>query len=73
MLPYSYIFSLLETSDGALWVGLHVFSLTIPQFAIVNLVLALVWLVVAILIGREYPRLVRQTPRPTYSRQRSAA
>jgi AAA family ATP:ADP antiporter len=45
---------------GAFFVGIHYLGLNIPQFALVNLALALVWLVLAIFIGREYRRLVRE-------------
>ncbi len=45
---------------GAFYVGLHFLGLSIPEFALVNLALALVWLVLAIFIGREYRRLVRE-------------
>ena len=59
---------------GAFFVGLHYLGMTIVQFALVNMVLAVIWLVVAIMIGRRYryllannvfnaaPELARQIP-----------
>jgi AAA family ATP:ADP antiporter len=44
---------------GAFFVGLHWLGLTIPQFAAVNLVLAALWLWLAVQIGREYRELAR--------------
>ncbi len=43
---------------GAFFVGLHYLGMTIVQFALVNMVLAVVWLVVAIMIGRRYRYLL---------------
>ena len=39
---------------GAFYVGLHLLHMTIPQFAFLNLLLALVWLWIALHIGRGY-------------------
>lgn len=44
---------------GAFYVGLNLLGLSITQFAMLNLVLALVWLGLAVKIGREYRHLVR--------------
>jgi AAA family ATP:ADP antiporter len=44
---------------GAFYVGLNVLGLSITQFAILNLFLALVWLGLAIAIGRHYRHLVK--------------
>ncbi len=51
---------------GAIYVGLHVYSFGITEFAMVNLVLAGIWIVVAALIGRDYRRVVatNMTSRP---------
>ncbi len=45
---------------GAFFVGIHYLGLSIPQFALVNLALAVVWFALAVMIGREYRRLVRE-------------
>ena len=39
------------------YVGVNVFALTTRQFALVNLGLVVVWLVIAIRIGKEYQRM----------------
>ena len=39
---------------GAIYVGLNWFSFDVPQFALVNMVLALIWLVVAWQVARNY-------------------
>ena len=44
---------------GSLYVGLNWLGLSITQFAMLNLVLAFVWLGVAVAIGRQYRHLVR--------------
>ena len=44
---------------GAFYVGLNWLGLSITQFAMLNLVLAFVWLGVAVAIGRQYRHLVR--------------
>jgi ATP:ADP antiporter, AAA family len=45
---------------GAFFVGIRVFGLEIPQFAFVNLVLALAWLGLAVVIARDYRVLARR-------------
>jgi AAA family ATP:ADP antiporter len=47
-------------SAGLVYVGVTYFALSAQQFAMVNLLLAAVWLLVALLIGRAYTRLVAQ-------------
>jgi AAA family ATP:ADP antiporter len=43
--------------------GTTLFALSTRQFALVNIVLVCAWLVLAVLIGREYRRLVARTER----------
>ena len=43
---------------GAFFIGLKVFGMTIIQFAMVNMALALVWLGVAIYVGRLYRKQI---------------
>jgi len=44
---------------GAFYIGLEVFGMTMIQFAAVNMVLAVIWIVLAVQIGRQYRHLVR--------------
>jgi AAA family ATP:ADP antiporter len=44
---------------GAFYVGLNVFGFSITQFAVLNLFLALLWLGIAVAIGRNYRHLVK--------------
>ena len=44
---------------GAFYIGLNWFGFSITQFAMLNLVLALVWLGLAVAIGRHYRHLVK--------------
>ncbi len=44
---------------GAFYLGMHVLGMTIVQFAAVNMVLAVIWLVLAVSIGRQYRWLVK--------------
>lgn len=43
---------------GAFYVGLNVLGLSIPQFAVLNMLLALVWLVIAYMISSHYRGLI---------------
>ena len=43
------------------WAGTTYFALTTQNFAVILIVLAAVWLVLAFLTGREYARLTRET------------
>ncbi len=47
---------------AVVFAGINWFGLGVPQFALLNLLLALVWLLVAVLLGMEYRRLVRENP-----------
>jgi AAA family ATP:ADP antiporter len=59
---------------GAFFVGLHYLGMTIVEFALFNMALALAWVAVAVLVGRRYvellssnvanaaPELMRQIP-----------
>jgi AAA family ATP:ADP antiporter len=44
---------------GAFFVGLNYLGMTIIQFAILNTVLALIWLVVAFMLGKQYRHQVK--------------
>ena len=44
---------------GAFYFGMNVLGMTIVQFAVVNMILALVWLVLAVSVGRHYRHLVK--------------
>jgi len=44
---------------GAFYFGMNVLGMTIVQFAAVNMILALVWLVLAVSVGRHYRHLVK--------------
>jgi len=46
-------------SAGLVYVGVHWLALSTTGFARVNLVLVCVWLVLAVLVGRDYVRLTR--------------
>ena len=46
-------------SAGLIYAGLHWLSFTITQFAIVNLVLVVMWLALAFLVGRDNQRLMQ--------------
>jgi len=45
---------------GVVYAGLHWLRWSASQFAILNLALALVWLAIAIALGREFTRMARQ-------------
>jgi len=49
-------------SAGLVYVGVHWLALSTTGFARVNLVLVCVWLVLAVLVGRDYVRLTRAAP-----------
>lgn len=51
---------------GAIYLGINVYGFGVAQFAVVNLILAMIWLATAILIAREYCRVVaiNATSRP---------
>ena len=44
---------------GAFYLGMHVLGMTIVQFAAVNMILAAIWFVLALNIGRRYRWLVK--------------
>ena len=46
-------------SAGLIYAGLHWLSFTITQFAIVNLVLVVMWLALAFLVGRDNQRMMQ--------------
>jgi AAA family ATP:ADP antiporter len=45
---------------GVVFAGLHWFGWGVPQFALLNLALALVWIGLAVAIGREFGRKARE-------------
>ena len=51
---------------GAIYVGINVYGFGAAEFALVNLILAMIWLGTAVLIAREYCRVVatNATSRP---------
>ena len=44
---------------GLVYAGLRVYEFTTPQFAVLNMLLAAVWILLAVAIGRRYVSLVR--------------
>lgn len=53
-------------SAGLVFVGTAIFHLGARQFALVNLGLVAVWLVLAVLVGREHGRVAAMTAAPEH-------
>jgi lysylphosphatidylglycerol synthetase-like protein (DUF2156 family) len=51
-------------SSATVFIGTAVLTLGTRQFAMINVVLVSVWLVVAILVGREFQRRARARVKP---------
>ncbi len=49
-------------SAGLIWIGTTAFAFGAREFALANLVLVAAWIVLAVLIGRRYARLVAVAP-----------
>ena len=52
---------------ATVFVGSSVLALSVSQFALINVLLAAVWLVVAVLLGREFERRTTATPEKSLS------